>query len=145
MRPLKGSFTSMAALPCCPPPPFTYLGPSSQSSVSYVVVQSFNCVQHFATPWTTARQASLSFTISRSLLKFMSIESEMPFNHCILCRPLLSPSVFPIIKVFSNESALRIRWPKYWNFSVTLWTAAHQVLLSLTISQSLPQFMSMHQ
>ena len=81
------------------------------------VFQSLSHVRLLATPWTAAHQAFLSFTISRSLLKFMSIESEMPFNHCILCCPLLLPSVFLIIKVFSNELALRIRWPKYWSFS----------------------------
>ena len=72
-----------------------------------------------ATPWTTAHQASLSFTISWSLLKLMSIESAMPSNHLILCHPLLLPSVFPSIRVFSNESALCIRWPKYWSFSIS--------------------------
>ena len=71
-----------------------------------------------ATPWTAARQASLFPNISRSLLKLMSIESVMPFNHLIFCRPLLSlPSIFPSIRVFSNESVLHIRWPKYWSFS----------------------------
>ena len=74
----------------------------------------------FATPWTAARQASLSFTISRSLLKFMSIVSVMPSNHLILCCPLLLLlSVFPRIRVFSNESALCIGWPKYWSFSIS--------------------------
>ena len=73
------------------------------------------------TPQTTARQASLSITISWSLLKLMSIESVMPSNHLILCRPLLLlPSIFPSIRVFSNESALRIRWPKYWSFSFNI-------------------------
>ena len=72
-------------------------------------------------PWTAAHQASLFFTISRSLLKLMSIESVMPSNHLILCRPLLLPSVFPTIRVFSNESALHIKWPKYWSsgFSIS--------------------------
>ena len=70
-----------------------------------------------ATPLTAARQASLSFTISRSLLKLMSIKSMMPSNHLILCGPLLLASVFASIRVFSNESVLRIRWPKYWSFS----------------------------
>ena len=69
------------------------------------------------TPWTAAHQASLSFTVSRSLLKLMSIESVMPSNHLILCRPLLPlPSIFSSIRVFSNESVLCIRWPKYWSF-----------------------------
>ena len=72
------------------------------------------------TPWTAARQASLSFTSSRSLLKPMSIESVMPSNHLILCHPLLLPPlIFPSIRVFSNESVLRIRWPKYWSFSIS--------------------------
>ena len=77
----------------------------------------FVVVQLFATPWTAAHQASLSFTISRNLLRLMSVELVMPSNHLILCRPrLLLPSIFPNIRVFSNESALRIRWPKYWEF-----------------------------
>ena len=77
-------------------------------------VQSLSRVRLFATPWTTVRQAPLSITNSRSLPKLMSIESVMPSNHLILCRPLLLlPSVFPSIRVFSNESVLRIRWPKY--------------------------------
>ena len=74
-----------------------------------------------ATPWTAALQASLSITNSWSLLKPMSIESVMPFNHLILCRPLLlQPSIFPSIRVFSNESVLHIRWPKYWSFSLNI-------------------------
>ena len=81
-------------------------------------VQSLSCVWLFATPWTAARQASLSITNSWSLLKLMSIESVMPSNHLILCRPLfLLPSILPSIRVFSNESALHIRWPKHWSFS----------------------------
>ena len=81
-------------------------------------VQSLSGVRLFATPWTAAHQASLSFTISRSLLKLMSIESVMPSNHLIFCHPLLLlPSIFPSIRGFSNESALHIRWPKYWSFS----------------------------
>ena len=85
-------------------------------------VQSLSCVQLFATPWTVTHQACLSVTNSRSLLKFMSIESAMPSNHLILCGSLfLLPSIFPSIRVFSNESVLHIRWPKYWslNFSVS--------------------------
>ena len=79
-----------------------------------VVLQLLSYVQLFVTPWTAAHQASLSFTISLSLLKLMSIELVMPSNHLILCRPLLLlPSISPIIRVFSNESALCIRWPKY--------------------------------
>ena len=84
-------------------------------------VQSLSHVQLFATPWTAAFQASLSITNSRSLLKLMSIESVMPSNHLILCHPLLLLlSIFPSIKVFSNESVLRIRWPKYWSFSFNI-------------------------
>ena len=86
-----------------------------------VVVQSLSCVRLFATPWTAAHQASLSFTISWSLLKLKSIESVMPSNHLILCHAfLLSPSIFPSIRVFSSESALHIRWPKYWSFSFSI-------------------------
>ena len=88
--------------------------------MSWVVVQSLSHVQLFATPWTAVHQAPLSFTISWSLPKLMSIESVMPSNHLILCRPLLLlPSIFPIIRVFSNESVLCIRWPKYWSFSLS--------------------------
>ena len=83
-------------------------------------VQSLSHVWLFATPWTAARQACLSITNSRSLLKFMSIASVMPFNHLILCHPLLLlPSIFPRNRVFSNESVLCIRWPKYWSFSIS--------------------------
>ena len=86
-----------------------------------ISVQSLSCVQLFATLWAVAYQASLSITSSRSLLKLMSIESVMPFNHVILSRPLLLlPSIFPSIRVFSNESALHIRWPKYWSFSFNI-------------------------
>ena len=86
-----------------------------------IVVQSLSHVQLFATPWTAAHQTSLSFTIARSLLRLMSIESVMQSNHLILCRPLpLPPSVFPSIGVFSKESAFLIRWPKYWNFSFSI-------------------------
>ena len=84
-------------------------------------LQSLSHVQLFATPWTAACQASLSFTISQSSLKLMPIESVMPSNHLILCHPLLPPpSIFPSIRVFSNESVLRIRWPKYWSFSFSI-------------------------
>ena len=84
-------------------------------------VQSLSHVRLFATPWTTARQASLSIKNSRSPPKPMSIESVMPSNHLILCHPLLLlPSVFPSIRVFSNESVLHIRWPKYWSFSFSI-------------------------
>ena len=88
-------------------------------------VQSLSRVRLFVIPWTAARQASLSITNSWSLLKLMCIKVMMPFNHLILCRPLLlPPSVFPSIKVFSNESALRIRWPKFWSFSFNISTSS---------------------
>ena len=84
-------------------------------------VQSLSCVQLFVTPWTAALQASLSIANSQSLLKLMSIESVMPSNHLILCRPLLlPPSVFPSIRIFSSESVLLIRLPKYWSFSFSI-------------------------
>ena len=83
-------------------------------------VQLLSRVRLFGTPWTAARQASLSITNSQSLPKIMSIESVMPSNHLILCCPLLLPSIFPSIRVFSNESALHIRWPKYWSFSFNI-------------------------
>ena len=85
------------------------------------VAQSLSHIRLFVTPWTAARQTSPSITIARSLLKLMSIESVMPSNHPILCRPLLLlPSIFPSIRVFSNESVLCIRWPKYWSFSFSI-------------------------
>ena len=88
------------------------------SSVQFSSVQSLSRVGLFVTPWTVAHQASLSITNSWSLLKLVSIESVMPSNHLILCRPLLLlPSIFPSVRVFSNESTLCIRWPKYWSFS----------------------------
>ena len=84
-------------------------------------VQSLSSVRLFATPWTPARQVSLSIANSQSLLKLISIASVMPSNHLILCCPLLfPPSIFPRIRVFSNESVLRIRWPKYWSFSFSI-------------------------
>ena len=85
-----------------------------------IVVQLLSCVQLFVTPWTAARQAFLSITISWSLLKLMSIESVMPPNHLILCHPLLLPSIFPSIRVFSIESVLHNRWTKYWSFSFSI-------------------------
>ena len=89
--------------------------------IRFVVVQLWSRARLFATPWTAACQASLSFSISQSLLKLMSIESVMLSNHLILClRLLLLPSIFPSIRVFSNESALRIRWPKHWSFSFSI-------------------------
>ena len=89
--------------------------------VQFSSVQSFSHVRLFATPWTSAHQAYLSITNSWSLFKLMSIESVMPSNHLSLCCLLLSlPSIFPSIRVFSHESALPIRWPKYWSFSFSI-------------------------
>ena len=93
----------------------------NRDSVQFSSVQSLSCVRLFATPWTAARQASLSITNSRSLPTPMSIESVMPSNHLILCRPhLLLPSIFPSIRVFSNESTLHMRWPKDWSLSFSI-------------------------
>ena len=84
-------------------------------------VQSLSCVRLFATLWTASCQASLSITNAQSLPKLMSMASVMPSNHLILCRPLLfPPSIFPKVRVFSNESVLHIRWPKYWSFSISI-------------------------
>ena len=93
----------------------TFLAPNK-----VVVVQLLSLVQLFAPPWTAAHQASLSFTISKSLFKLMSIESVMPSSHLILCHPLLLlPSIFPSIRVFSSELPLRIGWPNFWSFSIS--------------------------
>ena len=93
----------------------------NQKCPSVSSFQWLSCVRLFATPWTAARQASLSITNSRSLLKLMSIELVMPSSHLIVCHPLLLlPSLFPSIRVFSNESSLCIRWPKYWSFSFSI-------------------------
>ena len=102
------------------------------TGVHFSSVQSLSCVWLFATTWSTARQAPLSIANSQSLLKFMSIESVMPSNHLILCHPrLLQPSVFPSIRVFSNESALLIRRPKYWSFSFNINPSkGHSALIS---------------
>ena len=96
---------------------------------------SLSVVSDSATPWTTARQASLSITNSQSLPKLMSIELVMPSNHLILCHPLLLlPSIFPSIRVFSHESALHIRWPKYWSFSFNISPSnEHPGLISFTM------------
>ena len=92
-----------------------------QAASCLVVVQLLSRVWLFETQWTAAHQASLSFTISLNLLKLISIELVMPSNHLILCVPLLLlPSIFPSIRVFSNESLLCIRWPKYWGFSLSM-------------------------
>ena len=98
-------------------------------------VQSLSHVRLFATPWIAACQASLSITNSQSLLKLMSIELVMPSNRLILCRPLLLlTSIFPSIRVFSNESALHIRWPKYWSFSFNISPSnVHPGLISFRI------------
>ena len=104
-------------------------------SVHFSSVQSLSHVQLFATPWTAARQASLSITNSWSLLKFMSIELVIPYNHLILCCPLLLLlSIFPSIRVFSDESVFPIRWPKYWSFSFNISPSnEHPGLISFTM------------
>ena len=94
---------------------------TTEPPIYYLVVQSLIHVWLFATPWTAACQASLSITISQSSIKLMSIKSVIPSNYLILCHPfLLLPSVFPSMRIFSNESALHIRWPKYWSFSFSI-------------------------
>ena len=99
----------------------------------HVIVQLLSHVQLFVTPWTAACQASLSFTISRSLLRLMSFESVTPSNHLVLCcRFLLLPSIFPSIRVFYNELALCIQWPKYWSFSISP-SNEYSVLISFRI------------
>ena len=104
--------------------------------VQFSSVQSLSPVQLFATPWTAAHQASLSITKYRNLLKLMSIELLIPSNRLILCQPLLlPPSIFPSNRVFSNESALRIRWPKYWSFSFNISPSnEYSVLLPLGLT-----------
>ena len=94
-------------------------GITKSMDIQFSSVQLLSCVQLFVTPWTATCQASPSITSSRSLLKLMSIESVMPSNHLILCHPL-QPSIFPRIRVFSIESVLCIRWPKYWSFSFSI-------------------------
>ena len=117
-------------------------------------VQSLSRVQLFATPWTAALQDSLSITNSWSLFKQMSIKLVMPSNHLILCRPLLlPPSIFPSLRVLSSESALRIRWPKYWSFSFSisssneysgLITFRMDWLDLLTVQGTLKSFLQLH-
>ena len=120
-------YVNQAILVACPSGSFLGL----HWSVQFSSVQSLSHVRLFATPWTTARQASLSITNSQSSPKPMSIESVMPSNHLILCRPLLLlPSIFPSIRVFSNESALRIRWPKYWSFSFNFSPSNEQLVIT---------------
>ena len=106
---------------------YTYISLCRTAEINNIVnqlfssVQSLSCVWLFVTPWTTARQASLSITNSQSWLKLISIESVMPSNNPILCGPLLLlSSIFPSIRVFSNESVLHIRWPKYWSLSFNI-------------------------
>ena len=103
---------------------FEHIFQDMLSIVTFIFLQFSSVAQScpkFATPWTAACQASLSITNSRSPLKLMSIELVMPSNHCILCLPLLLlPSMFPSIRVFSNESVLHIRWPNYWSFSFSI-------------------------
>ena len=102
--------------------------------VQFSSVQSLSCVQLFATPWTAAYQATLSITNSSSLFKLMSFELVMLSNHLILCHPLLFlPSIFPSIRVFSYESVLCIRWPKYWNFSFSISLHEYSGLISFRI------------
>ena len=102
------------------------------SNTRFSSVQSLSCVWLFVIPWTVAWQASLSITNSWNLLRLISIESVMPFNHLILCHSLLfPPSIFPSIRVFFNESVLRIRWPKFWSFSFSISPAnEHSGLIS---------------
>ena len=101
-------------------------------AVNVVFVQSLSCIWLFVTPWTAACQASRSFALSQSLSKLMSIESVIPSNHLILWDPLLLPSIFPSIRAFSNEPALHIRWPKFWNFSIST-SSENSGLISLRI------------
>ena len=133
----EGSKISRQPVPLWRPLP-TLLLPaflSYGSRKAVVVAQSLSHVRLFVTPWTAAPQASLSSTISWSLLKLMSIELVIPSNQLILCRPLLLlPSIFPSIRVFSNESVLPIRWPKYWSFSFSISPSnEHSGLISFRI------------
>ena len=100
--------------------PFVLVKVLQRNRINIVVVESLSHVRLFATPCHAACQASLSFTTSQSLLKVMSIDSVIPSNHLTICRPLLLLSIFPSIRVFSNELALRIRWSKYWSFSFSI-------------------------
>ena len=100
------------------PDPFSHSPISKETFCERSSVQALSCVRLFETPWTAACQTSVSITNSQNLLKLMSIKSLMPSNHLMLCRPLLlSPSIFPSIRVFSKNLVLCIRWPKYWSFS----------------------------
>ena len=122
-------------------PPVSFFSPlqSTLYSVTFViVVQLLGHVQLFATPWTAAYQASLSFTISWNLFRLISIESMMPSNHLIFCHPLLLlSSIFSSIRVFSNESAFWTRWPEYWSFSFSI---SHSKKYSVLISFRIDRF-----
>ena len=131
----------------CVPPPMTnsyieswWLYSEMGPWWSFGSIHSLSHVQLFATPWTAACQASLSITNSWSLLKFISIESVMPSNHLILCHPLLLlPSIFPSIRVISDESGLCIRWTKYWTFSFSISTSSeHSGFISFRIDVGYP-------
>ena len=115
--------------------PWDFPGKSTGVGCHYLLRQLLSRVQLFVTPWTAACQGSLSITSSDSVLKLMSIESVMPSNHLILCCPiLLLPSIFPSIRVFSNESVFHIRWPKYWSFSFSISPSnEYSELISFTI------------
>ena len=118
-----------------------WITPKIQTQGKFSSVQSFSHVQLFVTPWTAILQASQSITNSQSLLKLMSIVSVMPSSHLILCRPLLlPPSIFPRIRVFSNESVLHIRWPKYWSLSFSISPSN----LALGSASPRPQFKSIN-
>ena len=111
---------------------------TESAQVAVVAIQSLSRVRLSVTPWTAARQASLPFAIPWSLLKLTSIESEVPSNHLVLCRPLLlPPSVFPGVRVFSSESALLIRWPKDWRFSFS-WRLCVQGFVASAVTVSSP-------
>ena len=115
-------------------PQFSYkqLYQPKPKALQFSSVQMFSHVRLFRTPWIAARQASLTITNSRSLSKPTSIELVMPSNHLILCHPLLLPSIFPSIRVFSNESGLHIRWPKYWSFSFSISPSSDNWYFSLS-------------
>ena len=115
--PVSGSGMSLSPEVLLPVP---FLLMTSTPDSQFSPIQSLSHVRLFVTPWTAACQASLSITNSWSSLELTSIELVMPSNHLILCRPLLPPSIFPSIRVFSNESVLHIRWPKYWSFSFSI-------------------------
>ena len=140
---LHGFLMSFPSTPAPLPPQDLALAPDSACwalrshccvSVQFSSAESLSHVRPFATPWTAAHQTSLSIINSQSLLKLMSISSVMPSNHLILCCPLLLlPSIFPSIRVFSNESVLHIRWPKYWNFSFSICPSNEYLGLTRTV------------